>query len=102
MVGYVTPMTRPRSNPLAVASLILSILMLGGVGSIAGMILGFVARDQIRRSGGRQTGDGLALAGIVTGIVGIVLMVLLILWLVVLTNTVSHLCNLNTHCNFRG
>ena len=31
------------------------------------IVLGFVARDQIKRSWGRQTGGGMATAGIVLG-----------------------------------
>jgi hypothetical protein len=36
--------------------------------SVLGLIFGFVARSQIRRSNGMQTGAGLALAGIIVGI----------------------------------
>jgi hypothetical protein len=41
-----------------------------GIGSVLAIVLGFVARDQIRRSWGRQTGGGMAVAGIVLGFVG--------------------------------
>ena len=33
----------------------------------AGIILGFVAHSQIKRSNGMQRGDGLAIAGIIVG-----------------------------------
>jgi hypothetical protein len=42
---------------------------------VVAVILGFVARNQIRQSQGRQGGDGLALAGIILGFVGIALVV---------------------------
>ena len=53
------------SNGLAVASLILGLVgwTLCGVGSIVAVVLGFIARSQIKASGGRQSGDGMALAG---------------------------------------
>lgn len=62
----------PGTNSLAIASLVLSILgVCCGVGSIVGIVLGFVARNQIRTSG--QSGDGMALAGIIIGFVTLVL-----------------------------
>ena len=62
----------PGTNNLAVASLVLSIIGLCcGIGSIVGIVLGFVARSQIKTSG--QSGDGMALAGIIIGFVTLVL-----------------------------
>lgn len=69
--GYPTPAT--STNGLAIASLILSIVCLVGVGSIVGIILGFVSRAQIRRSHGVQRGAGLGLAGIIVGFVTLTL-----------------------------
>jgi hypothetical protein len=40
-----------------------------GIGTILGIVLGFVARNQIKNSGGRESGDGLAKAGIIIGFV---------------------------------
>jgi hypothetical protein len=60
----------PKTNGLAIASLIVSIAgAFTFVGAIVGLILGFVARHQIDRSEGRETGSGMALAGIIIGIV---------------------------------
>jgi hypothetical protein len=59
----------PTTNGLAIASLVFSIVSLLGLGSILAIIFGFVARGQIARSGGRQKGGGLALAGIIIGFV---------------------------------
>ena len=58
-----------KTNGLAIASLACSIVGLPfiAVPSILGVIFGFVSRSQIRRSGGYQSGDGLALAGIIVG-----------------------------------
>ncbi len=57
----------PKTNALAVASLICSCAGLFFLPIFPGIILGFVARSQIRRSGGTQRGSGLALAGILVG-----------------------------------
>ena len=53
------------TNGLAIAALVTSFLC-----SPLGIILGFIARGQIKKTG--QSGDGLALAGIIIGVVGLV------------------------------
>jgi len=73
--GYGYP-TVPRNNGLAVASLVCSIVTLFGLGSVLGIVFGFIARHQIRTSGGTQRGDGLALAGIIVGFATLVLAIL--------------------------
>lgn len=68
IVGPVTAMT--RTSTLATIALILGALswflipIIGGIGAI---ITGHMARNEIRRSGGQISGDGLALAGLVLG-----------------------------------
>jgi hypothetical protein len=58
------------TNGLAIASLVCGILgWLCGIGAILAIILGFVAKNQIRTSG--QSGDGMATAGIVLGFVSL-------------------------------
>jgi len=64
------------TNGLAIASLVLSILGLFGIGSLLGIIFGYKARREIRESRGYQSGDGLALAGIIIGFVTLVLFAL--------------------------
>jgi hypothetical protein len=66
-----------KTNALAIASLVASVVSLCGIGSIAGIILGVVAINQIKVSG--ESGRGLALAGI---IVGAVTLLFSMLWLV--------------------
>lgn len=56
-----------RRNRQAVASLLLSVLWLGGVGSLAAIILG----TRARRRGATARGRGLALAGVLLGVVGL-------------------------------
>ncbi len=64
---YATP-TRPTDG-FAIASLVTSVIGLSPVG----IVLGFVSRRRIRRSGGRLGGQGLATAGIAVGCVLLVM-----------------------------
>jgi len=62
------------TNALAIVSLIASILSwlgLFGIGGIVGLVTGVMARNEIKRSSGTQSGDGLALTGIVLGAVNV-------------------------------
>jgi hypothetical protein len=61
----------PRTSGLAVASLVLGILFLCGIGSLLATIFGAVAMGQISRSNGSVTGKGMAIAGFVLGIIGL-------------------------------
>jgi hypothetical protein len=81
------------TNGFSIASLVLGIVWVFGLGAILAVIFGFVARKQIRESGGRQGGAGMALAGIILGFVGIAG---LILWIVFVSVVVN---NLNTCLN---
>jgi hypothetical protein len=72
--------TQPPSNTtngLAIASLVLGILWLFGLGSILALIFGFIARQQIRTR--HQNGNGLSIAGIVLGFVGVGLLIIVII-----------------------
>jgi hypothetical protein len=60
------------TSGLALTALILSILWIGGLGSLSAVIFGFVALAHIRSSQGRRQGRGLATAGVVIGLVGLV------------------------------
>ena len=65
------PVSRAGTNGLAIASLITSFAgFLCCVGSIVAIVLGTVALDQIKRT--RQEGYGMAVAGIVLGVAGLV------------------------------
>lgn len=68
-----------QTNGLAVASLVLSLVGLCGIGSVLAIIFGKKARREIRNSQGAQSGDGLARAGIIIGYIGVVILVLWIL-----------------------
>lgn len=71
------------TNQKATWALILGILgpfCCGIFTAIPALILGIVARKEIDASGGSQTGRGMAIAGIILGIVGIVVSVLFIVF----------------------
>ncbi len=102
MTDYNYSPASTQNNPLSIASLASSVAawVIGGLGSclmtfvffplafctallflggnIAGAIMGHMARNQIRQSAGAQTGDGMALAGIVLGWGGVGISVLAI------------------------
>jgi hypothetical protein len=87
--GY-SPYPPTRStNGLAIASLICSLAAFGcGISAIAGIICGFIARNQIRRSG--ENGSGMALAGIIVGFAVVALIIIYIVFVVVL---IAHGCS---------
>jgi hypothetical protein len=75
---FTSPPAGPRNSGMAIGSLIASILgvtLIPTIGSIIGLILGYMARKEIRESGGTVTGDGMATAGIIIGWVGVSLAV---------------------------
>jgi hypothetical protein len=77
--AYAPPQPAVKTNGLAIASMVLGILWLYWVGSILALIFGYQAKAQIDRSGGRETGRGMAVAGIVLGWVGVGLFLLFVL-----------------------
>ncbi len=64
---YPAPLPQPRTNSMAVASLVFGVseLFTLGLTAIPAIVLGHVARREIRRTG--EGGDGLATAGIILG-----------------------------------
>jgi Domain of unknown function (DUF4190)/DUF1707 SHOCT-like domain len=72
------PTVAPRTNSLAVAALVCGVaeVFTLGLTAIPAVVLGHMARGQIRRSG--EQGSGLALAGLILGWAAIVLFVLLV------------------------
>ncbi len=74
---------------MAVASLVLSLVWIVGLGSLLAIIFALVARKNIRDAQGGQTGDGLAIAGLVIGIVSLLVAARFIVSVVVLTNDVN-------------
>jgi hypothetical protein len=95
--AYVTPIG-PKNNGMAIASLICAIggIFFLGIPSVLGIIFGFVARSQIERSDGTQTGSGLALAGIIVGFCVVALGILIVILAVV---SAHNGCNNNNFGN---
>jgi hypothetical protein len=68
----------PRTNGLAIASMVLGIVWVYWVGSILAVVFGHVALSQIKRSQGAQRGSGMAIAGLVLGYIGIAVLAVVI------------------------
>lgn len=80
----------PRpTNGLAIASLVLGILSLCGIGSILAVIFGHVSLNQIRRSGDREGGRGMAITGVVLGWIGIAAIVVYLVFYAALLASLS-------------
>jgi len=77
--GPSQPTSRPGTNGLAIASLITSFTgLLCCLGSIAAIMLGTIALDQIKRT--REEGYGLAVAGIVIGVAGLLVDLIVVIF----------------------
>jgi hypothetical protein len=74
------PDRSPRTSGFAVASFVLGVVWLCGLGSLMATIFGAVALLRISRSNGTTTGRGMALAGFILGILGLVLVALSIVF----------------------
>jgi hypothetical protein len=70
--GYPPSQPATGTNTFAIVSLVASLLgwVCVGIGSILGVVFGFLALNQIKQTG--QSGRGLAIAGIAIGIISIV------------------------------
>lgn len=82
----------PKDNTFAIVSLVLGIISiptiwccgLGFLLAVAAIVFGCIARGQIKESNGRQTGIGYCTAGLVLGIISIVLFAIAIVAIVAL------------------
>ena len=96
---YVPVMPAPKTNGMAIGSMVVSIvgatlLFCYGAGSIVGIvgaILGHVARKQIKAS--KESGDGMALAGIIVGWIvaglGLIVVAFLVIGFIYFANSAS-------------
>jgi hypothetical protein len=80
--GY-PPVWRRPTNTMAILSLVLAFVF-----APAGLVLGIIARKQIRETG--EEGDGLALAGIIVGAIASALFVLaIVFWIAAFASITS-------------
>jgi hypothetical protein len=86
--GYGAPAA--GTNGMAIASMVLGIVWIAGLGSLLALIFGVMAKNQIDASGGRQSGRGMAVAGIVLGIVGLIGLVLWIILIAAVSSSAPH------------
>jgi hypothetical protein len=70
-----------KTSGFAISSLVLGILgfFTAGLTSLAGLILGIVGINSIKRSGGQLKGDGVAAAGIAVSSVGMIILPIIML-----------------------
>jgi hypothetical protein len=76
--GYY-PAAQPATSNTAIVSLVFGILtwtVFPLIGAVIAVIAGHMARNEIRSAGGRLSGDGLAVAGMIMGYVQIILSIL--------------------------
>jgi Domain of unknown function (DUF4190) len=75
------PPQQRTTNGFAITSMVLGILWIWWIGSILALIFGYIARKQIRQN--NQSGDGMAIAGIVLGWIGVGIFAVVVLLAVV-------------------
>jgi hypothetical protein len=66
---------------MAIASLVLSIVWIAGIGSVVAIALGFISRRRAKRSTGTPDGAVVATAGITIGVTGLIFAA--VFWIVV-------------------
>jgi hypothetical protein len=76
-------------NVFAILSLVLSLIWIGGLGSVGAVVLGHMAKRQIADSDGQQSGDSVATAGLVIGYIGIAISLIYVIYIVVLASNIS-------------
>ena len=80
--GYPPMYPRP-TNTMAILALVLAFVF-----APAGLVLGIMARKQIRQTG--EQGDGLALAGIIVGSIACAIWILVIVFWIIAFTALSH------------
>ncbi|MGZ6801292.1 MAG: DUF4190 domain-containing protein, partial [Mycobacteriaceae bacterium] len=76
------------TNGMAIASMVLGILWLCGLGSVLALVFGYVAKSQISER--NESGSGMAIAGIVLGWIGVGILVTYLLLMAIGVATSSH------------
>jgi hypothetical protein len=63
---------KSKARPVAIASLVASVAWIAGIGSVLGIVLGFIELRKVKEGSNLRPGSRPAIAGIVLGIVGLV------------------------------
>lgn len=89
--AYPGPHQSPK-NGMGIAALVLGVLslfswflLIGGLLGLVAVLLGFLARGKVKR--GEATNGGMALAGIITGVIGLLLTVAVVAGVAALFNS---------------
>lgn len=84
-----------QTNGLAIAALVCGVaqVFLWFLAAIPAVVLGHMARKQIRQTG--EQGDGMALAGLILGYIGLALTVLFVILIVIIAVSAAHSGNFN-------
>jgi len=85
--GYGPPPGYPPAYPRQTNTMAILALVLAFVFAPAGLVLGIMARKQIRQTG--EDGDGLALAGIIVGGIATAFFALMIIFMIVALGTAT-------------
>jgi Domain of unknown function (DUF4190) len=75
------PQPSRATNGMAIASMVLGLVWLCGLGSVLALVFGYMARSQISQR--NESGSGFAIAGIVLGWVGVGLLVVYLVLLAI-------------------
>ncbi|MHB8378398.1 MAG: DUF4190 domain-containing protein [Acidimicrobiales bacterium] len=75
--AHQTPRGRKKAGGMATASLVLSIVWMGGLGSIVAIAFGVICLKKTKGTDGVKNGADSAIAGIVIGVVGLILAIIL-------------------------
>lgn len=94
------PGAAPQANGKAIAALVLGIAgccLIGLLGGIPAIILAVMARKEMRENPGKWSGEGMATAGLVLGIIGTVVSTIVLIFyaavlVAVLTGDFSEVC----------
>jgi hypothetical protein len=94
------PVTTPKTSGLAIGSLVCGItawtILPIFITAIAAVILGHLAKKEIRAAGGTITGNGMATAGLILGYVNIALFIVAVCaisFLMINSNSISSVFN---------
>ena len=91
-----------KDSTMAIISLISGIcayIFLPFIGSLAAIILGHLAKKEIRESNGTITGNGMATAGLVLGYIQLALIVLIIIGIILLVAFSPNISNIFSNIN---